>query len=92
VVGDGGPNLRSALIAGRLAEAMLKEQIIPADDGILDETVAGLGDLLLLIVSGAVSRGYRAKSVVGDVIDHLGRTAFYRYFPPERIREPRNQA
>jgi hypothetical protein len=31
---------------------------------------------------------------VGDVIDHLriGRTAFYRYFPPDRIRELRNQA
>jgi DNA invertase Pin-like site-specific DNA recombinase len=29
----------------------------------------------------------------GDVIDHLkiGRTAFYRYFPPDRIRELRNQ-
>ena len=29
---------------------------------------------------------------VGDVIDHLkiGRTAFYRYFPPDRIRELRN--
>jgi len=31
---------------------------------------------------------------VGDVIEHLrvGRTAFYRYFPPDRIRELRNQA
>ena len=30
---------------------------------------------------------------VGDVINHLrvGRTAFYRYFPPERIRELRKQ-
>jgi len=30
---------------------------------------------------------------IGDVIDHLriGRTAFYRYFPPDRIRELRNQ-
>ena len=30
---------------------------------------------------------------VGDVIDHLriGRTAFYRYFLPDRIRELRNQ-
>jgi len=30
---------------------------------------------------------------VGDVIDHLrvGRIAFYRYFPPDRIRELRNQ-
>jgi DNA invertase Pin-like site-specific DNA recombinase len=30
----------------------------------------------------------------GDVVDHLriGRTAFYRYFPPDRIRELRNQA
>jgi hypothetical protein len=30
----------------------------------------------------------------GDVIDHLKirRTAFYRYFPPDRIRELRNQA
>jgi len=31
---------------------------------------------------------------VGNIIDHLGigRTAFYRYFPPDRIRELRNQA
>ena len=31
---------------------------------------------------------------VGDVIDHLriGRTAFYRYFPPDRIRQLRKQA
>lgn len=31
---------------------------------------------------------------VGDVIDHLriGRTAFSRYFAPDRIRELRNQA
>jgi DNA invertase Pin-like site-specific DNA recombinase len=31
---------------------------------------------------------------IGDVIDRLGigRTAFYRYFPPDRIRELRNQA
>ncbi|HXA24606.1 MAG TPA: recombinase family protein [Acetobacteraceae bacterium] len=31
---------------------------------------------------------------VRDVIDHLriGRTAFYRYFPPDRIRELRNHA
>jgi DNA invertase Pin-like site-specific DNA recombinase len=31
---------------------------------------------------------------VGDVIDHvgIGRTAFYRYFPPDRIRELRNKA
>jgi hypothetical protein len=30
---------------------------------------------------------------VGDVIDRLGigRTAFYRYFPPDRIQELRNQ-
>ena len=31
---------------------------------------------------------------VGGVIDHLriGRTAFCRYFPPDRIRKLRNQA
>ena len=30
----------------------------------------------------------------GDVIDHLkiGRAAFYRYLPPDRIRTLRNQA
>jgi len=29
---------------------------------------------------------------VGDVIDHLKVGTFYRYFPPDRIRELRNQA
>ena len=30
---------------------------------------------------------------IGDVIDHLeiGRTAFYRYFPPDRLRQLRKQ-
>ena len=30
---------------------------------------------------------------IGDIIDQLniGRTAFYRYFPPERIRELRGE-
>jgi hypothetical protein len=53
VVGDGSPDLRSDLIGGGLVEAMLKQQVIPANDGILDEAVAGLGDLLLLLISGA---------------------------------------
>ena len=51
VVSDGGPDLRSELIGGGLAEAMLEEQVIPANDGILNEAVASLGDLLLLLVS-----------------------------------------
>jgi hypothetical protein len=40
-------------------------------------------------------RCYRTPNYpfVGDVIDHLGigRAAFYRYFPPDRIRELRKQ-
>ena len=30
---------------------------------------------------------------VGDVINqlHIGRTAFYRYFPPDRIKQLRNE-
>ena len=56
MVGDGGPDLRSELIGGGLAEAMLEQQVIPANDGILDEAVAGLSDLLLLL--GNCSRGW----------------------------------
>jgi hypothetical protein len=53
VVGDGSPDLRFDLIGGGLVEAMLEQQVIPTNDGIRDEAVAGLGDLLLLLVSGA---------------------------------------
>ena len=42
----------------------------------------------------AMFMGTMNHRFVGDVIDHLriGRTAFYRYFPPDRIRELRNRA
>jgi len=36
VVGDGGPDLGSDFVCGGLAEAILKQQVIPANDGILD--------------------------------------------------------
>src|SRR5271163_2988049 len=49
---------------------MLKEQVIPANDGILDEAVAGFGDLLLLLVSVAeltrVADGDRASETVTE--------------------------
>ena len=34
-----------------------------------------------------------SATIIGDVIDELkiGRTAFYRYFPPDRIKELRNE-
>jgi hypothetical protein len=53
VIGDGSPDLRFDLIGGGLVEAMLEQQVIPANDGILDDTVASFGDLLLILVSGA---------------------------------------
>ena len=45
-------------------------------------------------VAEAMLRDTMNYPFVSDVIDHLkiGRTAFYRYFPPDRIRELRNQA
>ena len=51
----------------------------------------------LILVGGGLAEAMLKDTVdypfVGDVIDHLrvGRTAFYRYFPPERIRELRKQ-
>ena len=49
---------------------MLEQQVIPANDGILDEAVAGLGDLLLLLVSGAeftrVADGDRASEPITE--------------------------
>ena len=49
---------------------MLEQQVIPADDGVLDETVAGLRDFLLLLVSGAelpwVSDGDRAGEPIAE--------------------------
>ena len=66
----GGPDLRSELIGGGLVEAMLEQQVIPVNDGILDEAVAGLGDLLLLLVSGAeftrVADGDRASEPITE--------------------------
>ena len=70
VVGDGGPNLRFELIGRGLVEAMLEQQVIPTNDGILDEAVAGLGDLLLLLVSSAeftgVADGDRASESIPE--------------------------
>jgi len=61
-----------------------------------------IGEVYVEKASGAHSDRPELKAVleymrpgdIGDVIDNLkvGRTAFYRYFPPERIRELRNQA
>jgi len=60
----------SELVRGCLAETMLEQQVIPTDDGVLDETVAGLGDFLLLLVSGAelpwVSDGDRAGEPIAE--------------------------
>ena len=53
MVGDSGPDLRSELICGSLIETVLEQQVIPANDRILDEAVAGFGDLLLFFVPGA---------------------------------------
>ena len=41
----------------------------------------------------AILKGTENYQFIGDVIDqlHIGRTAFYRYFPPERIKEFRNE-
>ena len=51
----------------------------------------------LILVGGGLAEAMLKDTVnypfVGDVIDHfrVGRTAFYRYFPPDRIRELLNQ-
>ena len=70
MVGDGGADLPSEFVGGGLTEAMLKQQVIPADDGVLDEAIAGLGDLLLLLVSGAeftrVADGDRASEPITE--------------------------
>lgn len=41
------------LLLGRIAEGpepVLEVQVVPADDGVLDEAVAALGDLLVVLV------------------------------------------
>jgi ACT domain-containing protein len=45
-------------------------------------------------VAEAMLKDTMNQPFVGDAIDHLGigRTAFYRYFPADRIRELRNRA
>ena len=54
----------------------------------------GSPDLRSELVGGCDAQGHGEHPVGGDVIDHLrvGRTAFYRYFPPDRIRELGNHA
>ena len=70
MVGNGSPDRRFELVGGGLAEAMLKQQVIPANNGILDEAVAGFGNLLLLFVSGAkftwVANGDRAREAITE--------------------------
>jgi hypothetical protein len=71
VVGDGGADLGSEFVGGCLVEAILEQQVIPANNGILDKAVAGLGDLLLLLVSGAeftrVADGDRARESIAEL-------------------------
>ena len=68
-----------------IGEVILPEQVdvLPRDDGVVGDS--GLAEAML---KDTVNYPF-----VGDVIDQLriGRTAFYRYFPPDRIRELRNQ-
>src|ERR1700761_1727271 len=49
---------------------MLEQQVILTNDGILDEAVAGLGDLLLFLVSGAeftrVANSDRASESISE--------------------------
>jgi len=70
VVGNSSPDRRSELVGGSLAEAMPKQQVIPANNGILDEAVAGLGNLLFLFVSGAeftwVANGDHAREAITE--------------------------
>ena len=66
----------------------------PRDDGVVGDGGTDLrsefigGDLVEAMLKDTVNYPFAR-----DVIDHLkiGRTAFYRYFPPDRIRELRNQ-
>jgi hypothetical protein len=48
MVGNGGADLGSEFVGGCLVEAILEQQIIPANDGIFDEAVAGPGDTLVV--------------------------------------------
>ena len=48
MIGDIRADLRLGLAAGCLAEAVLKQQVVPADDGVLDEAVAGLCEMTMV--------------------------------------------
>ena len=61
MIGDSSPDLRSDLIGGGLVEAMLEQQVIPTNDGILDEAVAGLGSKSP-IEAGIEARSERSPS------------------------------
>ena len=52
MVGDGCADLDPEFVSGGLVEAVLEQQIVPANDGVLDQAVAGFGDLLLLLFTG----------------------------------------
>ena len=71
---DVGPGHRGVRLDGeeqnlplrgvRRSQAHLEIEIVPADDGVFDEPVAGFGDLLILLVGvGELSRGHSQTNV-----------------------------
>ena len=70
MVGEGGADLSSEFVGSCLVEAILEQQVILANDGILDEAVAGLGNLLLVLVPGTeftrVADGDRARESIAE--------------------------
>jgi len=71
MIGDRSANLRAKFVSGCLAETMLKQEIIPADDGVLNEAVAGLGDLLFLLISGDKFTRVADGDCAGEAIAEL---------------------
>jgi putative SOS response-associated peptidase YedK len=61
VVGDGGADFGSEFVGGCLVEAGLEQQVVPANDGVLDEAVAGFGDLLLLLDASFLPPAFLAR-------------------------------
>ena len=63
--------------------------MIPADDTVFNQSVAGFGNLLFFLFGLVNSRGLPTATARVKRLATLGFGPFYCYFPTDRIRQQR---